>query len=113
MKANEYQELAARTISVGDAVSFLKSAELHALFGMVSEIGELHSIYQKIFHGYPIDNAHLEKELGDLLWFVAEFCTANGWKLEEIMLMNIENLKARYPGRFEAERSLNRVEGDI
>ena len=29
------------------------------------------------------------------------------------MQMNIDKLKARYPNGFEAERSLNRAEGDI
>jgi hypothetical protein len=48
-----------------------------------------------------------------MLWFVAEYCIAKGWELEEIMQMNIDKLKARYPEGFEAERSLHRKEGDM
>ena len=109
MKANEYQELASRTIG---KISSL-SQERHALHGMVSEIGELHGIYQKTYQGHFLDKEHAKKELGDLLWFIAEYCTANKWELEEIIQMNIDKLKARYPNGFEAERSLNRAEGDI
>ena len=107
---NEYQQLAARTIN-----SELKLDELrkHALHGMVSEIGELHGIYQKVFQNHPLDREHLKKELGDLLWFIAEYCTAMGWDMGEIAKMNIEKLIARYPEGFDAERSLHRQKGDI
>ena len=81
MRANEYQELAARTIN-------------HDLNNQVIE-------------------EHAKKELGDLLWFIAEYCTAMGWTLEEVMEQNIEKLKARYPKGFEYEKSLNREEGDV
>lgn len=110
MTGNEYQELAARTIN-----GYLNEyeLELHALHGMVGEIGELHSIYQKEYQGHDIDDEHIEKELGDLLWFIAEYCTACEMKLEDIMQKNIEKLKARYPEGFECEKSLNRKEGDI
>lgn len=110
MRANEYQELARRTID-----STLTREEIieHALHGMVGEIGELHSLYQKHYQGhtYPVD--HYMKEIGDLLWFIAEYCTARGWKLGDIMQMNIDKLKARYPKGFEVDRSLHRREGDI
>lgn len=109
MKANEYQKLASRTIG---KISRL-SQERHALHGMVSEIGELHGIYQKTYQGHYFDREHAKKELGDLLWFIAEYCTANNWELDEIMQLNIDKLKNRYPNGFEAERSLNRAEGDI
>lgn len=110
MTGNEYQALASRTISK----SMGKMAmEAHALHGMVGEIGELHSIYQKIYQGHLWDNDHAKKELGDLLWFIAEYCTVNNWKMEDVMQLNIEKLMARYPAGFEAERSLHRAEGDV
>ena len=81
MEANEYQILAARTIN---PFNLAAEAEYHALHGMVGEIGELHSIYQKEYQGHTADEEHQKKELGDLLWFIAEYCTAKGWNLEEI-----------------------------
>lgn len=110
MTGNEYQYLASRTINAHlDAYEM----ELHALHGMVGEIGEIHSIYQKEYQGHDIDDEHIKKELGDLLWFIAEYCTSYDWNLEEIMQMNIDKLKARYPEGFECEKSLNRKEEDI
>ena len=111
MTGNEYQKLAARTI--GKDMNFIQ-CERHALHGMVGEIGELHSIYQKLYQGHIEDtDEHKKKELGDLLWFIAEYCTAHDWNLEDIMQMNIDKLKARYPQGFDVQRSLHRQEGDI
>lgn len=107
---DEYQKLAARTINKGLSD---ESKENHALHGMVGEIGELHSLYQKIYQGHTIDAKHLKKELGDLLWFIAEYCTAMGWNMGDVAQLNIDKLRARYPEGFEADRSLHRNEGDI
>lgn len=110
MTGNEYQYLASRTINNNLTV---RDMELHAMHGMAGEIGELHSIYQKEYQGHDVDLEHIKKELGDLLWFIAEYCTSYDWNLEEIMQKNIDKLKARYPEGFEYEKSLNRKEGDI
>lgn len=110
MKANEYQVLASRTIN-----KKLSEDEkvFHSLFGMVGEIGEIHSLYQKGYQGHLTTVEHAKKEVGDLLWFIAEYCTVNGWELEEIMQMNIDKLRARFPEGFEEEKSLHRKDGDI
>lgn len=105
-----YQELAARTIN--QRLSLDKQAD-HALHGMSSEIGELHGIYQKEYQGHETDEEHLKRECGDLLWFIAEYCTAMGWDMGDIAEMNIQKLIARYPEGFEEERSLFRSEGDL
>lgn len=108
---NTYQELAKRTINTD-----LQPEDIcyHALHGMVGELGEIHSIYQKVFQGHPDPNPeHLKKEVGDLLWFIAEFCTVNGWQLDDIMKMNIKKLLKRFPDGFESSKSVNRAEDDI
>ena len=110
MEAKYYQELAARTINKN---LYDYEIEQHALHGMASEIGELHGIYQKAYQGHEFDEEHAQKELGDLLWFVAEYCTAMDWDLGLIMMKNIAKLMARYPDGFKEEDSLNREEGDI
>ena len=110
MTLNEYQKLAARTINPE-----LDASEqmLHALHGMVGEIGEMHSIYQKIYQGHSFDGEHMKKELGDLLWFVAEYCTGMNWDMSEVAQLNIDKLRARFPEGFEVDKSLHRAEGDI
>ena len=111
MTGNEYQKLAARTINQALFPAQVKS---HALYGMVGEIGELHSIYQKRYQGHQEDSTeHRKKEVGDLLWFIAEYCTACGWNLDDIMQMNIDKLRVRYPDGFDADHSLHRAEGDV
>lgn len=110
MKANKYQELAARTINPR---LYDYEIEQHAIHGLAGEVGELHSIYQKCYQGHDFDEEHAKKELGDLLWFVAEYCTAMNWELEEVMELNIEKLIKRYPDGFEDVKSINREKGDI
>ena len=110
MTGNEYQLLASRTIRHDMTKT---EQEYHALHGLVAEVGELHGIYQKRYQGHTDTEEHRMKEVGDLIWFVAEYCTANGWQLEEVMQMNIDKLIARYPDGFSAERSLHRKEGDV
>ena len=62
MTGNEYQRLAGRTINEGLTPS---GQEHHALYGMMGEIGEISSIYQKVYQGHPFDRDHLKKEIGD------------------------------------------------
>lgn len=111
MTGNLYQKLAARTIDREHMTAM--DMEMHALHGMVGEIGELHSLYQKVYQGHPFQDDHAIKELGDILWFIAEYCTAMGWELEGVMRQNILKLEARYPDGFDKNKSLHRAEGDI
>lgn len=104
-KLNEYQRKCARTINID---LHPQEIENHALFGMASEVGEIHAFYQKVYQGHIIDDDDLKHEIGDLMWFICELCTVNGWDLSEIATMNIDKLIKRYPNGFEAERSLNR-----
>ena len=110
MTINEYQCMAARTINRNNEP---QEKEQHALMGMCSEVGELQAVYQKIYQGHPFDLHHAMSELGDLMWFAAEWCTSQGISLETVAEMNIEKLRKRYPEGFDEERSRVREEGDI
>lgn len=110
MKGNEYQLLASVTMNNGLTK---EEQKYHALFGMVGEIGEIHSLYQKTYQGHDFDKNHVLSEVGDLLWFIAEYCTAQGVNLEDVMEQNIEKLRKRYPDGFEIHKSLHRAKGDI
>lgn len=106
---NAYQHDAARTISATD----LEDMVAHALFGMAAEVGELHSLHQKLYQGHPFDRQHAMRELGDILWMLAEYATAMKWDLGEVAEVNIEKLRQRYPDGFNAENSLHRRPGDV
>lgn len=111
MTGQEYQEKAARTINKDLT---LLGQRNHALHGLVGEIGEIHSLYQKTYqgHGEP-DREHVLKECGDLLWFVAEFLTSQGFSFDDCMEQNIKKLEKRYPEGFDAQHSIHRADGDI
>ena len=47
-------------------------------------------------------------EVGDLLWGIAEYCTAKGWSMDVVAERNIEKLRKRYPEGFDAKRSVHR-----
>ena len=110
MNANEYQVKASRTMNPNLTEEEERN---HALFGLVAEVGEICSIYQKELQGHPIDENHLRKECGDVLWFFAELHTHYGWDVETTMRMNIEKLEERYPDGFDVDRSMHRKANDI
>jgi len=110
MTCNEYQRLASRTIRK-DMTAI--GMEAHALHGLSAEVGEIHGLYQKTYQGHKMDAEHLKKEIGDVMWFLAELCTANQFKLNDIMQMNIDKLMNRYPDGFDIEKSINRKDGDV
>ena len=91
---------------------------LTAAVGMSAEAGEFTEVVKKIiFQGKPVNEEnlfHLKRELGDIMWYVAQACMGLDISLEEVIQMNFEKLSARYPeGAFTIERSENRVEGDL
>lgn len=88
---------------------------LYAAIGMCGEAGEVSELIKKYaYHGHAIDKDHLARELGDVLWYVSYMADLFGYSLGEIMEMNQDKLAKRYPdGKFDAERSNNRKEGDI
>jgi NTP pyrophosphatase (non-canonical NTP hydrolase) len=105
MTINTYQTLAARTINHA-----LDRDEMinHAVFGLSGEVGEISSLFQKVYQGHELNESDLRKEIGDTAWMLAELCTAYGWDMEQVYIENIEKLRARYPKGFSAERSLHR-----
>lgn len=110
MELNEYQKKAQKFVNKN-----LNDEEVraHSMLGLCSEVGELQGLFQKKLQGHGLNEIHVKKELGDVLWFVAEVATAYEWDLNEIAEMNIEKLEARYPNGFEVEKSLHRKKGDI
>lgn len=65
-----------------------------------------------IFHEKKFDEENAKKELGDVLWYAAMICRSFGWDMEEIMKINIEKLKARYPDGFNAYLANHRNKND-
>ncbi len=110
MELNEYQREAQRYINHELSSEFVED---HALHGMCAEVGELHGIYQKMYQDHVLSKNHIKRELGDILWMVAEYATSQGWDLQDVAETNLEKLTARYPNGFEVDKSLHRKAGDI
>lgn len=68
------------------------------VMGLLSEAGEIAGVFQKLIRGdYSLQEAaaRLEKELGDVLWHVAEIAKDNNWKLSDIAKVNLDKLESR------------------
>ena len=113
----DWPVLAARLseLEVNDAnVSQLLTAAL----GLSAEAGEFTEVVKKIFlQGKPYNEEnvfHMKRELGDICWYLAQACMALDTTFDEVIEMNVRNLKARYPGgEFDVYNSENREEGDV
>ena len=91
---------------------------LTAAVGMSAEAGEFTEVVKKIFlQGKPYNEEnvfHMKRELGDICWYLAQACMALDTTFDEVIEMNVEKLKARYPGgEFNVHKSENRQEGDV
>ena len=91
---------------------------LTAALGLTAEAGEFTEVVKKIIlQGKPYNEEnvfHLKRELGDICWYLAQACMALDTTFDEVIEMNVDKLKARYPGgEFDVHHSENRVEGDL
>jgi NTP pyrophosphatase (non-canonical NTP hydrolase) len=116
-ESKNYSYFAARIFDLENE-NFPTERLLTAAVGMSAEAGEFTEIIKKIiFQGKPVNEEnlfHLKRELGDIMWYVAQACIGLGISLDEVMEMNVEKLVARYPGgQFDVHYSENRKEGDL
>ena len=93
-------------------------ADHTASVGMCLRAGEFTEVVKKIvFQGKPVNEEnlfHLKRELGDIMWYVARACMGLDTTIDEIIEMNVDKLKSRYPGgEFDVHYSENRKEGDV
>jgi NTP pyrophosphatase (non-canonical NTP hydrolase) len=74
--------------------------------GLAGESGEFVDLMKKHFgHGKPLDRDQVKKELGDVLWYVANLARSFGYTLSNVAQGNIDKLKVRYPDGFTVEAS--------
>lgn len=127
MNGIEYQALAMRTNDGNATHRLFRKMDAHyydlsidvggilnGCLGLSGEVGEFNDMVKKwIFHEKPLDEEHAQKEIGDVLWYVAMICQSFGWDMDKIMQQNIDKLKARYPEGFDVDKSAHRKEGDV
>jgi len=108
MDLNEYQRLAARTSGSADSNPDVRICV--SALGIAGEAGEVADLVKKwIGHGHDPDFTKIEKELGDVLWYVSDIATLCKLTLDKVAVTNIEKLRRRYPDGFSVEASKNRA----
>lgn len=78
---------------------------LHAAMGMLTEAGEL---LEGLCGPGELDGTNLIEEVGDVFWYQAIAADVLNTSFAEIQERNIAKLKARYPGKFENVRAVER-----
>ena len=86
---------------------------MRAALGLCGEAGEFADLVKKaMFHGpgHELDVDKAAKELGDVLWYIADAAAALGISLEKVAEMNRDKLRKRYPEGFQPKASAQRTE---
>ncbi len=89
MLIEDYQELAWKTA--------LESAKnpAYMVANLTSEAGEVAGKYAKWIRDGVLDEAGMQKEVGDVLWQIAGLSTVMGWSLADLASQNLRKLAQR------------------
>ena len=89
MLMEDYQELAWKTA--------LESAKnpAYMVANLTSEAGEVAGKYAKWIRDGVLDEAGMQKEVGDVLWQIAGLSTVMGWSLADVASQNLRKLAQR------------------
>jgi NTP pyrophosphatase (non-canonical NTP hydrolase) len=120
-ESNNYDHLHRRILEIRnnkDELVINPSLLLTAAIGMSSEVGEFAEIPKKIFfQGKPYNEEvrfHMKRELGDIIWYWINACSALDFDPNEVIEENVKKLESRYPGgKFSSLHSENRKENDL
>ena len=107
-----------------ERINYLNSKDIEmsrlltAGIGLSGEVGEFNEIIKKImFQGKTFDvvvHEHMRRELGDIMWYVAQACLALKVDLVDIINGNKEKLLKRFPQKqFNEKFDAYRNKGDI
>ena len=107
-----------------ERINYLNSKDIEmsrlltAGIGLSGEVGEFNEIIKKImFQEKTFDvvaHEHMRRELGDIMWYVAQACLALKVDLVDIINGNKEKLSKRFPQKlfnkkFDADRNIGDV----
>ena len=102
MNFNEYQKKAMTTelMKRSDVLSAHDPAFVAKILGLVGEAGEVAEKFKKIVRDKngvvgDDDKADIEKELGDVLWYISALADYLGLTLDEVANKNLEKLFSR------------------
>jgi NTP pyrophosphatase (non-canonical NTP hydrolase) len=107
-----------------ERINYLNSKDIEmsrlltAGIGLSGEVGEFNEIIKKImFQEKAFDvvaHEHMRRELGDIMWYVAQACLALKVDLVDVINGNKEKLSKRFPQKqFDEKFDANRKTGDV
>lgn len=106
MDFEKYQDQVFRTMN---KKATQKEALSNYSMGLAGESGEvLEALKKYLYHGHGLDMKDIEKELGDVLWYLTAIAEELDIEMEDVALRNVRKLQARYPDGFDAELSQKR-----
>lgn len=115
MTFNEYDTSVQRTMSdktIPTRGSLNVPNIIYLAFGLAGETGETVDMLKKwLFHGVPLDEEKLKKELGDALYHISGLAEEFGWSTEVVAIANDKKLRARYPNGFVEGGGIREGEG--
>lgn len=96
MTFDEYQDITSETA----VYPTLGHPVVYPALGLVGEAGEVAEKVKKLMrdHHGELDDAHrssLAKELGDVLWYLAQVAQQAGLSLQDIAELNVHKLRSR------------------
>lgn len=107
MDFNEYQDISNSTSAYKDKQEIERT--IVAVLGLAGESGEVADHLKKaVGQGHLLHVDHIVRELGDILWYVAETASSLGISLNDVAERNVVKLAERYPDGFDTGRSQNR-----
>ncbi len=107
MDFEKYQDEVYRTMA-GSNVSRAEALSNYSM-GLAGESGEvIEALKKHLYHGHKLDLKEIEKELGDVLWYLTAIADMLGLEMDDVALRNVRKLQARYPDGFDAELSQKR-----
>lgn len=69
--------------------------------GLCGESGEFAELVKKeVGHNIAIGDEQAKRELGDVLWYWFALCDVFGFDPAEVMQVNVDKLRKRYPDGF-------------
>jgi len=116
MEFNEYQKKAHKTAQYPHIIIDGKdepclASYIYPVLGLMGEAGEVSEKIKKLVRNHNgfyclNDVKEIEKELGDVLWYLAEICSAFDISLNDVASLNLDKLADR------AKRDVIKSEGD-
>ena len=104
ISCTEYQEFASNALQP----KFKGEFGLYGFaLGLGGETGEVLDAIKKreLYERKDIPVEHIEEELGDVMWYVANICTRYGLSLDDVLAKNVKKLNERYQKLYEQERN--------